>query len=296
MNNFGLIHLDISDVNQIIPKDYIFLGTLVDGIAWTNGISDINEKINFLNNNKNYAVDINVGDRINKKDVYQLRNIELTKILTDTECEYCAISNNFANIDRFRKHFNQDYQHKGLIFTSSRCGSNLLRSSLFGNFKIDHHDSNFEEMIQYLSEYKTIFTVFRKDFVELVTSVAIAKQYGTIVTKKHNFDKMQEKIKSIEPFLLHYEDIEETLKSFINFCDILIYASLLRDNIYYIMYEDLVKIHKSNFFFKNSYDKRIVIDNFEDLPEICYNDIAIYNKTMFKSLSRLNHISKENLK
>jgi hypothetical protein len=307
MSNLGIIHLNNVQAvrNYAATNDSKLLESFVDGVVWvSNNISyqTYKEKIEFVNNNSNYVFDIDVNDRISPCCLLELSNTKLVKFLNPTECDYCAIADQLISDENFSEVFSQKLNNEQiLIFTHGRAGTNLLKNSLSEQLNVApkylHNDFiDFKTTIDVIAQHQEIVTVFRKDFFEYLTSVSIASQYDTIITKKDNIEWAQQQINNFSPFELTSQHANDALKQFYTFCDILAYLKHLGVNIYYIFYEDLVKVSNNNEVLKNPYCKKDIIINFDSLPKIFYNHNTYYAQILVKVLSKLRYLPKEYLK
>jgi len=308
MNNLGVIHLNnIQAASNCATNEFKLLESFTQDVTWLiNQVTyqTYEEKIKFINDNSGYAFDIDVGDNISPYYLLDLLDTRLVKFLNSTECEYCAIADQLVNAENFDKVFDQKLTNDQiLIFTHGRSGTNLLKNSLNTQLNVApkylHNNiiDNFKNTIDVVSQHREIVTVVRKDFFDYLASVSIAAQNNIhIITKKDNINQVQQQIAAFSPFEITQQQADAALKQFYTFCDILVYLKNLGVKIYYIFYEDLVKVSNNNEVVKNPYCKEDLIINFDCLPKIFYNHNKYYAQILTKVLSNISYLPKEYLK
>jgi hypothetical protein len=301
MTNVALIHLDDEKSVLNISKDLNlkFLGSFTDDADWHVGdrtLKTYKQKREFIATNSGYVFDINIGDRISYKEIYSIVNVDFHKIVNEIEQDYFWICKNYYNLPTLVRSLNNET----VLFTTGRCGSNLLKYATEYRYKLTHNHQDYMDLASCIpiKGMYTLLSIVRENFFGFLTSTVIAEHYGDyLIATDNNYYKIKELFESAESFNVNTDDVDRSFKIIESFINILYYIHTTSNtNIYLTTLEQLSKKYPSSTVRKLPYDKTQLINNYNELEQLADFPTQIYKSMYEKLINDFSAIPQEYLK
>jgi len=255
--------------------------------------NSLDEKIKFLKSNKNIVTDLTAADTLANTDLYELKKYcQTIKVISSYKDDLDNLEDVFT-ADRYTKDIWLQAIHQRLwatdtiiwsnytseiasinkeniIFSPGRVGTHVLKD-ITGISKHVHHCDNFinSDRFNQVLLSKTIFSVYRKNFIDYVSSMEIANYLGTVMlTTKDNYQQNLDIVKSADPFELSIVTANNHLDSVLNFVDLLLLFKVqFSKQIIFTNLEQLVGSGKIKNVIKNPYVANKIITNYDYAKE-----------------------------
>lgn len=250
------------------------------------GCNDLSDNINYLTDHA-VICDLSTADSLSIDEMLAIqKNVSIVKYISTYEDDLLDIervwNGNFDHesylqscqrymifADEIMDLRPKNYApiHPPIVFSPGRSGTNAFVNLLDDRYPgIDsvHHDFYVASIDKLINSQHT-YMVTRRNVLDFVMSVAISKQYNTIMkATPETFDQDVITAKSWQPFDITKEQVHSIIVSNINWLNIALYITKINPNTTFTFFEDL-DMSKVDKVIKNPYDKNKLIANLDEL-------------------------------